>query len=38
MQAGNIGERGAIFRDPPGVKSLLEELRRAQAEASLQCF
>jgi hypothetical protein len=37
MQAGNLGERGAIFRDPPQVRALVEELRRAQAEATLRC-
>jgi hypothetical protein len=38
MQAGNLGERGAMFRDPPGVRAAVEELRRAQAEATLRCF
>jgi hypothetical protein len=38
MQAGNLGERGAVFRDPPGVRTSVEDLRRAQAEATLRCF
>lgn len=38
MQAGNLGERGAIFRDPPQVRSAVEDLRRAQADATLRCF
>lgn len=38
MQAGNLGERGAMFRDPPGIKDLLRQLRQAQAEANLECF
>jgi hypothetical protein len=37
MQAGNLGERGAMFRDPPQVRATIEELRRAQAEATLRC-
>ncbi len=37
MQAGNLGERSAMFRDPPQVRALIEELRRAQAEATLRC-
>ena len=38
MQAGNLGERGAVFRDPPGVRAAVEDLRRAQAEATMRCF
>jgi hypothetical protein len=38
MQAGNLGERGAMFRDPPGIRAAIEDLRRAQAEATLRCF
>lgn len=38
MQAGNLGERAGEFRDPPQVRMLIEELRRAQAEATLRCF
>ena len=37
MQQGGLGERGAMFRDTPIAKQRLEELRRAQAEASLRC-
>ena len=38
MQAGNVGERAAEFRDPPQVRAAVEALRRAQAEATLRCF
>ncbi len=38
MQAGNLGERAAEFRDPPQIRAAIEELRRAQAEATLRCF
>jgi hypothetical protein len=38
MQAVPMGERGAIFRDPPDVRAAIEELRQAQAEATLRCF
>jgi hypothetical protein len=39
MQAGGLGgDRAGLFRDPPEMKQLLEELRRSQAEANLQCF
>lgn len=37
MQQGGLGERGAMFRDTPIAKQRTEELRRAQAEASLRC-
>jgi hypothetical protein len=38
MQAAPMGERGAIFRDPPEVRAAVEALREAQAEATLRCF
>lgn len=39
MQAQpSLGERGAIFRDPPGIRAAIEALREAQAEATLRCF
>ncbi len=38
MQSGNLGERAAEFRDPPQIRAAVEELRRAQAEATLRCF
>jgi hypothetical protein len=39
MQAGGLGgDRAGVFRDPPEMKQVLEELRRSQAEANLQCF
>ena len=37
MQQGGLGDRGAMFRDTPIAKQRTEELRRAQAEASLRC-
>ena len=37
MQQGGLGDRGAMFRDTPVAKQRTEELRRAQAEAGLQC-
>lgn len=39
MQAGALGgDRVGLFRDPPQMKVVIEELRRSQAEANLQCF
>lgn len=39
MQAQpTLGERGAIFRDPPEVRAVIQALREAQAEATLRCF
>ncbi len=39
MQAGGgLGGRVGEFRDPPEIKAVLEQLRRAQAEANLRCF
>jgi hypothetical protein len=38
LQAGGgVGGRVGLFRDPPQIKSVIEELRKAQAEANLQC-
>src|SRR5438128_11991726 len=38
LQAGGgVGGRIGLFRDPPQIKAAIEELRRAQAEANLQC-
>ncbi len=37
QQGGGVGGRIGEFRDPPQIKAVLEELRRAQAEANLQC-
>ncbi len=37
LQQGGLGERGALFRDTPIARERSEELRRAQAEASLRC-
>jgi hypothetical protein len=39
LQAGGgVGGRVGLFRDPPWIKAILEQLRQAQAEANLQCF
>jgi hypothetical protein len=38
LQAGGgVGGRVGLFRDPPQIKAVIEELRKAQAEANLQC-
>jgi hypothetical protein len=38
LQAGGgVGGRVGLFRDPPQIKAIIEELRKAQAEANLQC-
>ncbi len=38
LQAGGgVGGRVGLFRDPPQLKAVIEELRRAQAEANLEC-
>ncbi len=37
MQQGGLGDRGAMFRDTPIAKERTEQLRRAQAEVTLQC-
>jgi hypothetical protein len=38
LQAGGgVGGRVGLFRDPPQLKAVIEELRRAQAEANLRC-
>jgi len=34
---GGVGGRVGLFRDPPQIKAVIEELRKAQAEANLQC-
>jgi hypothetical protein len=39
IQAGTTsGDRLSLVRDPPEIKAVVEELRRSQAEADLQCF
>jgi hypothetical protein len=38
LQAGGgVGGRVGLFRDPPQIKAVIEELHRAQAEANLRC-
>jgi hypothetical protein len=38
LQAGGgVGGRVGLFRDPPQLKAVIEELHKAQAEANLQC-
>jgi hypothetical protein len=39
MQAGGgVGGRVGLFRDPPEIKQVIENLHRAQADANLTCF
>jgi hypothetical protein len=39
LQAGGgVGGRVGLFRDPPWIKAIVEQLRQAQAEANLECF
>ena len=37
QRGGGVGGRVGLFRDPPQIKAVIEELRRAQAEATLEC-
>jgi hypothetical protein len=37
QRGGGVGGRVGLFRDPPQIKAVIDELRRAQAEANLQC-
>ena len=38
LQAGGgVGGRVGLFRDPPQIKAVIEELHKTQAEANLQC-
>jgi len=37
QRGGGVGGRVGLFRDPPEIKAAIDQLRRAQAEASLQC-
>lgn len=37
QSGGGVGGRVGLFRDPPHLKAVIEELRKAQAEANLQC-
>ncbi len=37
QRGGGVGGRVGLFRDPPQVKQAIEQLRQAQAEASLAC-
>ena len=37
LQQGGLGERGALFLDTPVAKQRTDQLRRAQAQASLEC-
>lgn len=37
QRGGGVGGRVGLFRDPPQIKAVIEELRRAQAEANLEC-
>ncbi len=35
---GGVGGRVGLFRDPPELKQVIEQLHQAQAEANLKCF
>jgi hypothetical protein len=37
QSGGGVGGRVGLFRDPPQIKAVIEELRKAQAEANLHC-
>jgi len=37
QRGGGVGGRVGLFRDPPEIKDAIAQLRRTQAEASLQC-
>ena len=37
QRGGGVGGRVGLFRDPPQIKAVIEELRHAQAGANLQC-
>ena len=32
------GEKSTVFRDAPWMKAVIDDLKRAQAEAELRCF
>jgi hypothetical protein len=38
QMGGGVGGRVGLFKAPPDLKAAIEQLRQAQAEASLQCF
>jgi hypothetical protein len=37
LQVTGVGGRTGLVRDPPPIKAAIESLRRAQADANLQC-
>jgi hypothetical protein len=37
QHGGGVGGRIGLFRDPPQIKAVIEELRHAQAGADAQC-
>lgn len=37
LQVTGVGGRTGLVRDPPPIKAAIELLRRAQADANLQC-
>lgn len=37
QKGGSLGGRVSLFRDPPELKAAIAELRKAQADASLEC-
>jgi hypothetical protein len=38
LRQSSLGGRGGAFVDAPPIKLVIEELRKSQAEADLQCF
>ena len=37
LQVTGVGGRTGLVRDPPEIKAAIEDLRKAQANANLQC-
>lgn len=37
QKGGSLGGRVSLFRDPPEIKAAIARLRKAQADASLEC-
>jgi hypothetical protein len=37
QKGGSLGGRVGLFRDPPEIKAAIARLRKAQADASLEC-
>jgi hypothetical protein len=37
LQVTGVGGRTGLVKDPPEIKAAIEKLRKAQADANLQC-